>query len=73
MMTGTAGAAAIAFINSVAQFGGLIGPWLIGWVKGTTGSFEIALLALAAFLIIAALIAFAMRVSPHPVTTANET
>jgi D-galactonate transporter len=72
MMTGTAGAAAIAFINSVAQFGGLIGPWMIGWVKGTTGSFEIALLALAAFLIIAALIAFAMRVAPRPAAAASE-
>jgi ACS family tartrate transporter-like MFS transporter len=65
MMTGTAGAGAIAFINSVAQFGGLIGPWMIGWVKGTTGSFQLALLALAAFLLIAATIAFVMRVVPR--------
>jgi MFS transporter, ACS family, tartrate transporter len=65
MMTGTAGAGAIAFINSVAQFGGLIGPWMIGLVKGATGSFQWALLALAAFLLIAAIIAFMMRVVPR--------
>lgn len=65
MMTGTAGAAAIAFINSVAQFGGLIGPWMIGWVKGSTGSFQLALLALAAFLLIAAIMAFLLRVAPR--------
>jgi MFS transporter, ACS family, tartrate transporter len=66
MMTGTAGAAAIAFINSVAQFGGLIGPWMIGWVKDSTGSFQAALLALAVFLLVAAIIAFLMRVAPRP-------
>lgn len=66
MMTGTAGAAAIGFINSVAQFGGLIGPWMIGWVKGSTGSFQAALLTLAAFLLIAAIIAVMLRVAPRP-------
>jgi sugar phosphate permease len=66
MMTGTAGAVAIGFINSVAQFGGLIGPWMIGWVKNSTGSFQVALLALAAFLLLAAIIAFLMRVAPRP-------
>ena len=66
MMTGTACAAAIGFINSVAQFGGLIGPWMIGRVKEATGSFEAALLALAAFLLFAAIIAFLMRVAPRP-------
>ena len=66
MMTGTAGAAAIAFINSVAQFGGLIGPWMIGWVKGSTGSFSDALLAIAAFLLIASVMSFLLRVAPRP-------
>ena len=32
-MTGIAAAASIAAVNTVAQFGGLIGPWLIGLVK----------------------------------------
>lgn len=67
MMTGTAGAVAIAFINSIAQFGGLIGPWMIGIVKSSTGNFHLALLALAAFLLIAAIMAFMLRIVPRPV------
>ncbi len=66
LMTGAAGAAAIAFINTVAQFGGLIGPWLIGFVKGETGSFTLALLTLTAFLVLASIIAVFMRVEPKP-------
>ena len=65
MMTGAAGAAAIAFANSIAQFGGLIGPWMIGWVKGSTGSFAAALLTIAAFLLIATIIALLMRTEPR--------
>lgn len=60
-MTGAAAAASIAFVNTVAQFGGLIGPWMIGFVKGSTGSFALALLAISAFLLIAAAIALLLR------------
>jgi cyanate permease len=49
----------------IAQFGGLIGPWLIGFVKSSTGSFSIALMAVAGFLLLAAAIAAAMRVTPR--------
>jgi nitrate/nitrite transporter NarK len=59
-MTGAAAAFCIAFVNTVAQFGGLIGPWLIGLVKDATGSYTIALISLAAFLLLAAGIAIAM-------------
>jgi hypothetical protein len=38
-MTGIAAAVSIAAVNMIAQFGGLIGPWLIGLVKGVTGNF----------------------------------
>jgi MFS transporter, ACS family, tartrate transporter len=63
-MTGVAAAASIAAVNTIAQFGGLIGPWLIGFVKDTTGSFELALVIVSAFLLIAAAIAATMRVTP---------
>ncbi|MEE3503761.1 MFS transporter [Acidiphilium acidophilum] len=72
MMTGTAGAIAIAFINSIAQFGGLIGPWMIGWVKSSTGSFSDALLAISAFLLVASIIALRLRIVPT-VRTAGKT
>lgn len=65
LMTGAAAAASIALVNTMAQFGGLIGPWMIGLVKTSTGSFSDALLTIAAFLFVAALIALLLRVSPR--------
>ncbi len=62
-MTGVAAAASIAAVNTIAQFGGLIGPWLIGFVKDSTGSFTWALVIVACFLIVAATIAASMRVT----------
>jgi MFS family permease len=58
--TGAAAAACIAFVNIVAQVGG-IGPWLIGEVRDRTGSFTIALIALSGFLFLAATIALLMK------------
>ncbi|MEA3128771.1 MAG: transporter, family, tartrate transporter, partial [Paraburkholderia sp.] len=57
-------AATIALINTIAQFGGLVGPWSIGLVRNATGSFKLALLTIAAFLVVATIIALAMRVTP---------
>jgi sugar phosphate permease len=62
--TGVAGAATIALINTIAQFGGLIGPWAIGLVRQGTGSFQYALLAIAGFLVLSVIIALIMRVTP---------
>jgi MFS family permease len=60
--TGAAAAVCIALVNTIAQFGGLIGPWLIGLVKDRTGSYALSLDLLAAFLFVAALIAVQMKV-----------
>ena len=54
-MSGTAAAAAIATINSLGNFGGLIGPIAVGWLKDTTGSFEAGLYFLAACALVSAL------------------
>jgi sugar phosphate permease len=62
--TGAAGAATIALINTIAQFGGLVGPWSIGLVRSATGNFKLALLTIAAFLVVATIIALVMRVKP---------
>lgn len=62
--TGAAGAATIALINTIAQFGGLIGPWSIGLVRSHTGDFHYALLTIAGFLAISVVIALLMRVTP---------
>ena len=47
-LSGVAAAAGIAFINSLANISGFVGPYLIGWVKQTTGSTDAAILVLAA-------------------------
>lgn len=52
-LSGAAAAAGIAFINSIGNLGGFVGPYLVGWAKDATGKFEsgfylLALLALAA-------------------------
>jgi ACS family tartrate transporter-like MFS transporter len=39
-LSGTSAAAGIAWINSMGNIGGLVGPWLIGWIKGRWGSYS---------------------------------
>jgi MFS transporter, ACS family, tartrate transporter len=43
--SGAAAAAAIALINTVGNLGGFAGPYVIGWVRSATGSFNLGLLA----------------------------
>ena len=52
---GPAAAAGIALINSIGNLGGFAGPYLIGWVKQTTGSYSAAMAAFAAIALFAAL------------------
>jgi len=52
-LSGIAAAGAVGFINSFGNIGGSIGPYLLGFVKNTTGSFHAAYVILA-FLLLAA-------------------
>lgn len=45
-LTGGSAAAAIGMINSVGNLGGFAGPYLVGWIKTATGSFNPALITL---------------------------
>jgi ACS family tartrate transporter-like MFS transporter len=54
-LSGTAVAGGIAFINSVGNLGGFVGPYAVGWIKDATGSFEGGLYALAGLAALAAL------------------
>ncbi len=47
-LTGSALAAALAFINSLGNFAGYLGPIAVGWAKETTGAFDTGLYVLAA-------------------------
>ena len=54
-------AGAIALISCFANFGGIFGPVVIGWLKTTTGSFSGGLYYVAAVTVVAALIFSALR------------
>jgi ACS family tartrate transporter-like MFS transporter len=63
MLTGAAAAAGIAWINSIGNVGGAVGPALVGWIKDVTGSYSGGLYGLAAFTGVSALIAgFALHI-----------
>ncbi len=58
-LSGTAAAGAIALINSIGNLAGFAGPYLIGWVKETTGSTSTGLLVLAVLPLLGGLLVFA--------------
>ncbi len=61
-LTGAAAAVGIALINSIGNLGGYIGPFIVGWIKDSTNSFEMGLYFLAACAFASAAITyFAMR------------
>jgi len=57
LLSGTAAAAGIAFINSVGNLGGFAGPALVGVIRDRTGSDTTALYSLGAALLLMGLIA----------------
>ena len=60
-LVGTAAAGGLAFINSVGTLGGFFGPFLMGWLKDRTGSFDTGLLVMAGVLAVAAGLAASLR------------
>jgi MFS transporter, ACS family, tartrate transporter len=46
----------MALINSVGNVGGFTGPFLVGWIKDSTGNFDSGLYALAGCMLLAAVI-----------------
>ncbi len=48
-LSGAAAAGGIAIINSIGNFSGFVGPYLVGAIKDATGSFDGGLLCLAGF------------------------
>lgn len=70
-MTGAAAAAGIALINTIAQLGGLVGPWVIGIVQDRTHSYRLALVALTFFQLAAAGIALTLKDNPESAIRAD--
>jgi ACS family tartrate transporter-like MFS transporter len=46
-LAGTAAAGGIALINSIANLGGFFGPYIMGWLKTTTGGYSMGFAVLA--------------------------
>lgn len=65
-LTGVAAAAGLAMINTLAQFGGLVGPSLIGYAKDWTGDFTMAIALIGCFPVAAGLLALARGHQPAP-------
>jgi MFS family permease len=66
-LRGAAAAAGIAIINSIANLGGFVVPFLVGAIKDATGSTANGMYFLAALLFAGALLALAVRFSPRTV------
>jgi MFS transporter, ACS family, tartrate transporter len=51
-LTGAAAGGAIALINSIGNLGGFFGPYIVGYIKDVTGSFNASMIFLGASMII---------------------
>jgi MFS transporter, ACS family, tartrate transporter len=63
-------AVSIAAINSVGNLGGFVGPYVLGLVKGWTGSQGAGLLMLSALLLISFLMTYFVRLTGGTTTEA---
>jgi ACS family tartrate transporter-like MFS transporter len=63
-MSSAAAAASIGMINSFGNLGGFVGPYVLGYVKDATDSYDIGLYCLAATGAVSVMIIFSMRFPP---------
>jgi MFS transporter, ACS family, tartrate transporter len=57
LLTGPAAAAGIAWVNSIGNLGGFVGPAAVGWARKLTGGFAGGLYGLAACALVSAVVA----------------
>jgi nitrate/nitrite transporter NarK len=61
-LSGTAAAGGIALINSIGNLGGFVGPYVMGWLKGTTGDYSLGLRVLAGAFVAGGILSIALRI-----------
>lgn len=61
LLTGTAAAAGIALIATVGNLGGYASPFMMGWIKQSSGHLEYGLYALAGMTLIGAFVMFSIK------------
>jgi len=62
-LSGAAAAAGVAYINSIANISGFVGPFIMGWLKDATGNYDSGLLHIA---VVCNIAAFAIMCIEHP-------
>jgi ACS family tartrate transporter-like MFS transporter len=70
-LSGAAMAGAIALISVFANFGGIVGPVVIGWLKTTTNSFSGGLYYVAGCAVLSAVAIAVLRTAPRVVKIAK--
>jgi len=60
-LAGTAAAAGIALINSIGNLGGFVGPTIMGWLRGASGTYAPGLFVLSGALVVEAILVAALR------------
>jgi MFS family permease len=66
-LSGAGAAAGIALINTIGNVAGFAAPYITGAVKDATGSFQAAMLIVGAFMLLSAVLTFAVgRTAPEP-------
>ncbi len=71
-LSGTAAAAGIAWINSVGNLGGFVGPTIVGYIKQATGSYAGSVTVLGCALVVLACIAITLRPESGKTGTVTE-
>ena len=56
LLSASAAAGGIAFINALGNLGGFVGPYLVGWTQSVTGDYSSGLYVLATFAAVSALL-----------------
>jgi D-galactonate transporter len=60
-LSGAAAAAGVAYINSIANIAGFVGPFVMGWIRDATGSFDGGLLVIGVICIISGIATLCMH------------
>ena len=71
MLAGTSAAAGIALINSIGGLAGFVSPYLVGWIKDSTGRLDFGLYTIAGSLFLGAILVLALVPAQAKPTPSN--
>jgi nitrate/nitrite transporter NarK len=71
LLSGKAAAAGIGLIAALGASAGFVLPYLIGWVKDRTGSFELAFLSIGVVMLLGAFVVMLLEKTPSAKTVAQ--